>query len=75
MSYLLEGICLKSEIQTALDLRYLSAKARRIGVYKKGPKSFTQVDRLRFSDAFSKKMSKFEGIRKSIQNYYMELFL
>ncbi len=53
----------ESEIQTALDLRYLSAKARRKGIYEKGPKSFSQEDRIRFSDVFSNILSKFEGNR------------
>jgi uncharacterized protein len=35
----------ESGIQTALDLRYLYAKARRRGVYGIGPKPFNSVDR------------------------------
>lgn len=52
----------ESEIQTALDMRFLSAKARRRGVYEKGPKSFSQEDRLRFKIVFSKILSNFEEI-------------
>ncbi|MGG4504527.1 YaiI/YqxD family protein [Heyndrickxia sporothermodurans] len=35
-------------IQTALDFRYLAAKARRRGKYEKGPKPFTEHDRQSF---------------------------
>jgi len=38
----------EKEIQTALDLRYISAKARRQGKYGKGPKPFTVIERKRF---------------------------
>jgi uncharacterized protein len=38
----------EKSIYLALDMRYLSAKARRNGVYGKGPKPFTNEDRIRF---------------------------
>jgi uncharacterized protein len=53
----------ESEIHTALDMRYLSAKARRRGIYGKGPKPFTQEDRLRFVNQLTNILSNFEGIR------------
>jgi uncharacterized protein len=37
----------EKSINSALDMRYL-AKARRNGVYGKGPKPFTNEDRIRF---------------------------
>jgi uncharacterized protein len=49
-------------IQTALDLRYLNAKARRKGIYSKGPKPFHSTDRERFSMCLTKILSKFAGI-------------
>ncbi|MBN6888903.1 uncharacterized protein ACUXCC_003804 [Cytobacillus horneckiae] len=52
----------ESEIRTALDMRYLSAKARRRGIYGKGPKPYTAKDRQRFIDQLTKILSKFEGI-------------
>jgi uncharacterized protein len=51
----------ESSINTALDLRYLSAKARRNGVYGKGPKRFTNEDRVRFVEQFTKILSQFES--------------
>ncbi|RHW41028.1 DUF188 domain-containing protein [Neobacillus notoginsengisoli] len=36
------------EIQTALDIRYLNAKARARGIYGKGPSPFTEGERKRF---------------------------
>ncbi|WP_419393677.1 YaiI/YqxD family protein [Cytobacillus praedii] len=53
----------ENEIHTALDLRYLSAKARRRGIYGKGPKPFSQDDRIRFINQLTKILSNFEGIR------------
>jgi uncharacterized protein len=35
----------ENDIQTALDFRYLKAKARKQGVYGKGPKPYTTEDR------------------------------
>lgn len=51
----------EDEIQTALDLRYLHAKARRRGVYGKGPKPFHSWDRVKFSTELAKILSKFAG--------------
>ncbi|MDP4164747.1 MAG: DUF188 domain-containing protein [Bacillota bacterium] len=48
-------------IQTALDLRYLSAKARRKGEYGKGPKPFSVHDRERFVNELTKKLSNLAG--------------
>ncbi|MFE8695401.1 DUF188 domain-containing protein [Cytobacillus sp. FJAT-53684] len=52
----------ESEIHCA-NLRYLSAKARRRGIYGKGPKPFSQSDRKRFVNQLTKVLSNFEGIR------------
>ncbi|MGE8206214.1 YaiI/YqxD family protein [Heyndrickxia sp. NPDC080065] len=38
----------EESIDTALDFRYLAAKARRQGRYEKGPKPFTDSDRQSF---------------------------
>jgi uncharacterized protein YaiI (UPF0178 family) len=38
----------ESQMKTALDMRFLSAKARRRGEYSKGPKPFSKEDRQRF---------------------------
>ncbi|PLR93831.1 YaiI/YqxD family protein [Bacillus sp. T33-2] len=51
----------ENEIQTALDMRYLSARARRQGIYGKGPKSFSQKDRERFAAELANLLSKFAG--------------
>ncbi|MFO1443431.1 DUF188 domain-containing protein [Bacillus sp. Bva_UNVM-123] len=51
----------ENEIQTALNMRYISAKARRRGIYAKGPKPFNQEDRSRFINQFSIILSNFEG--------------
>lgn len=51
----------EKDMNTALDLRFLSAKARRRGEYGKGPKSFSQADRERFVTQFTRILSKFEG--------------
>jgi len=48
-------------INTALDMRYLSAKARRKGVYGKGPKPYTEEDRQKFRRNFIRILSKVEG--------------
>ncbi|PLR85914.1 DUF188 domain-containing protein [Bacillus canaveralius] len=53
----------EKDIDTALDLRYLSAKARRRGVYGKGPKPYTDEDRSRFVHQLTNILSKFAGIR------------
>ncbi|GKU81294.1 YaiI/YqxD family protein [Niallia sp. NCCP-28] len=52
----------EKDIATALDMRYLSAKARRRGIYGKGPKSFTEADRKNFKRNLIKILSKFEGV-------------
>jgi uncharacterized protein YaiI (UPF0178 family) len=52
----------ENSIQTALDLRYLHAKARRRGVYGKGPKPFQSEDRARFVTELVEILSKFAGI-------------
>ncbi|MFD2446096.1 YaiI/YqxD family protein [Bacillus sp. CGMCC 1.16607] len=49
-------------IHTALDLRFLSAKARKQGIYGKGPKAFTQQDRDCFVQTLTKILSNFAGI-------------
>nr|WP_084028949.1 DUF188 domain-containing protein [Bacillus sp. J33] len=53
----------ENEIRTALDMRYLSAKARRKGVYGKGPKPFSREDRSRFVEQLTNILSNFEGNR------------
>ena len=52
----------EKEIQTALDLRYLHAKARKKGIYGKGPKPFNADDRTKFIMCLTKILSKFAGI-------------
>lgn len=52
---------LEKDISIALDMRYLSAKARRRGVYGKGPKPFTEEDRQRFKKNFKRILSKNAG--------------
>lgn len=52
----------ENSIQTALDLRYLHAKARKRGVFGKGPKPFHSRDRARFATELVKILSKFAGI-------------
>lgn len=49
-------------IHTALDLRYLSAKARKQEIYGEGPKTFTMENRKRFAQSLTKILSNFEGI-------------
>jgi uncharacterized protein len=48
----------------SFDMRYLPAKARKQGIYGKGPKAFTQEDRNRFVQTSTKNLSNFEGISK-----------
>lgn len=56
------GVMFEEErINTALDMRYLSAKARRKGVYGKGPKPYTEEDRQKFRRNFKRILSKNEG--------------
>lgn len=56
------GVIFEEEsINTALDMRYLSAKARRKGVYGKGPKPYTEEDRQKFRRNFIRILSKNEG--------------
>jgi uncharacterized protein len=50
----------EKDIQTALELRHLTAKARRRGEYGKGPRKFTEEDRLRFEKEFTKALSNSE---------------
>ncbi|GLB58235.1 YaiI/YqxD family protein [Cytobacillus sp. NCCP-133] len=52
----------ENEIRTALDMRYLSAKARRKGMYGKGPKPYSREDRSRFVEQLTSILSNFEGI-------------
>ncbi|KAB2333898.1 YaiI/YqxD family protein [Bacillus mesophilum] len=52
----------ESNIRTMLDMRYLSAKARKKGIYGKGPKPFTKQDRIHFINTLTKILSKVEGI-------------
>ena len=52
----------EKEIQTALDLRFLHAKARKRGVYGKGPKPFNSSDRAKFITCLTKILSKNAGI-------------
>lgn len=51
----------EDQIETALDMRYLSAKARQQGKYGKGPKPFTNLDRERFVKKITEILSNFEG--------------
>jgi uncharacterized protein len=51
----------EKDIQTALDFRYLKAKARKQGDYGKGPKPFTAEDRVRFVNQLTKILSNFAG--------------
>lgn len=50
----------EKEIETALELRHLSAKARRRGIYGKGPKPFSEKDRENFKQELTKLLSKFQ---------------
>jgi uncharacterized protein YaiI (UPF0178 family) len=51
----------EKDIQTALDFRYLKAKARKRGDYGKGPKPLTANDRERFVKQLTKILSNFAG--------------
>ncbi|WP_328006971.1 DUF188 domain-containing protein [Heyndrickxia acidicola] len=53
-------------IATALDLRYLSAKARRQGKYDKGPKAFKTEDRKAFTKKFAEILSKIVSGERNI---------
>ena len=48
----------EKSIQTALDLRYLSAKERRKGNFGKGPKAFSAKDRENFMKELTRVLSK-----------------
>ncbi|MED3624805.1 YaiI/YqxD family protein [Neobacillus thermocopriae] len=52
----------EEEIQTALDIRFLHAKARRRGVFGKGPKPFQEKDRQRFKTELTRILSNFTEI-------------
>jgi uncharacterized protein len=52
----------EKDIESALHMRYLSAKARRQGKYGKGPKPFTREDRTRFEKNFTEILSKIKGV-------------
>ncbi len=52
----------EKEIITALEVRYLKAKARKRGIYGKGPKPFREEDRQKFKKELTKILSKFAGI-------------
>lgn len=52
----------EKSIHTTLDMRYLSEKARRKGIYGKGLKPYTNEDRLSFMKELSNILSKFAGI-------------
>lgn len=57
------GITIKEkDILTALEIRSINAKARKRGVYSKGPKPFQPEDRSKFVSELTKILSKFEGI-------------
>ncbi|HJV17832.1 MAG TPA: DUF188 domain-containing protein [Bacillales bacterium] len=51
----------EKDIQTALDFRYVKAKARKLGVYGKGPKSYTATDRAKFVKKLTEILSNFAG--------------
>lgn len=53
-------------IATALDLRFLSAKARRQGKYEKGPKAFKAEDRKAFTKQFAEILSKIVSGERNI---------
>jgi len=48
-------------IVTALDFRFLAAKARRAGKYGKGPKAFTDLDRQQFQESLRRLLSNLAG--------------
>ncbi|WP_409297633.1 DUF188 domain-containing protein [Peribacillus sp. SCS-26] len=58
----------ENNIDTLLDMRYLSAKSRRQGKYTKGPKPFTNEDRLNFVRQLSKILSNHAGNKSSLEN-------
>ncbi len=58
----------EKDIESALHMRYLSAKARRQGKYGKGPKPFTSEDRIQFQKNFIKILSKIKGIPSFLTN-------
>ncbi len=51
----------EESIVTALDYRYLAAKERKRGNYGKGPKPFTNEDRVTFCTSFDKILSEIAG--------------
>lgn len=51
-------------IETALEFRYLSRKARESGIYEKGPKAFSKDDRHLFRQEYIKILSNYVGISK-----------
>lgn len=51
----------EEDMYVALDLRYLSAKARRQGKHSKGPKPYTLEDRQMFQKVFLEILSNFAG--------------
>lgn len=51
----------ESTITTALDIRYLAAKARRQGIFGKGPAPFKKSDRERFRKNLLKFLSNIAG--------------
>lgn len=52
----------EKDILTALDVRYLKAKARKRGIYGKGPKPYKDEDRSKFIYQLTKILSKFAGM-------------
>ncbi len=48
----------EKDMQGALEMRHLSAKARRQGKYGKGPRAFEEKDRQRFLKEFAEVLSK-----------------
>lgn len=50
-----------NQIESALHMRYLSAKERRQGNYGKGPKAFTEEDKKRFKKKLNEILSKIKG--------------
>jgi len=51
----------EKDIDLALEMRYLAAKARRQGVHSKGPSRFRDSDREMFAKNFYRILSKFAG--------------
>lgn len=51
-----------SDMDTSLHIRYLAAKERRNGHYSKGPKPFSNSDRIHFINSLQKILSKLAGI-------------